>query len=102
MPGLEGLDPVAGRVDVGLAERVLVLGAGDEGRKAGLDLLPHQLGVVIVVEIAELQDHGCKPRHAPDLSRPQALVEMQHLGCRDRLRHQRLPRLSPGWVGNSQ
>ena len=76
--GLEGLDPAAVGVGRGLAERLLVVRAGDEGGEAGLDLLPHQLGVVVLVEIAQLQDHRREPRHAAHLPRPQPVEQVQH------------------------
>ena len=69
--GLEALDPAAVGVGRGRAQRLLVVGSGDEGGEAGLDLLADQFGVVVLVEIAQLQDHRREPRHAAHLPRPQ-------------------------------
>ena len=72
-----------------LAEGLLVLHAGDEGGEAGLDLLPHQLGLVVGVEVAELQHHRREPRHAAHLPGPQPLEEVQHAVGRHPMRDQR-------------
>ena len=71
-----------------LAEGLLVLDAGDEGGEAGLDLLPHQLGLVVGVEVAQLQHHRREPRHAAHLPGPQPLEEMQDAIGRHPMRDQ--------------
>ena len=88
-PGLEGLDAAAVGFGARLAEGLLVLHAGDEGGEAGLDLLPHQLGLVVGVEVAELQHHRGEPRHAAHLPGPQPLEEVQHAIRRHPMRDQR-------------
>jgi hypothetical protein len=77
-PRLEGLDPLAVSLDPRLAEGLLVLDAGDEGGETGLDLLPHQLGLVVGVEVAELQHNRGEPRHPARLPGPEPLEEVQH------------------------
>jgi hypothetical protein len=83
--GLEALDPPAGSVGGGGAQGRAILVAGDEGGKAGFDLLPHQLGVVVLVEIAQAQQHRREPGHAAHLARPLPLEQVQHAARRHRL-----------------
>ena len=68
--GPHRFDPVARIILLGVvaqADRVFVVGAPerDEARR---DLSPHHLGVVVVVEVAQVQHDRRQPRHAAQLA----------------------------------
>src|SRR3954464_12341705 len=45
-------------------------------------LFPHQLGILVLIQLVELYDHRCQPWIAADLTRPSRPELMQHLLCR--------------------
>ena len=72
-----------------LAHDVVGPGAGDEAREHRRDLLPVELGIVVLVEQPEPDHRRRHPGHAPDLPLGDRVEHVQHLLGRhpDRLAH---------------
>ena len=66
-----------------LAHDVVGPGARDEAREHGRDLLPVELGVVVLVEQPQADHRRRHPRHAPDLPLGDRVEHVQHLSGRD-------------------